>query len=146
MPLTHDQVEELVEDWAVALESGAYKQRKGNLCSVASDGSKTYCCLGVLTELVKEKYQLDIVEIINTDSDILYKWTNPETRTSSLTSAYVPKSLCEYIGLDEPSGLFPVEGGHNEMLTIINDRGGKFSTIANIIRENKAGLFPILST
>lgn len=37
--------------WLEALESGEYKQCKGKLTHVAEDGSKSHCCLGVLSEL-----------------------------------------------------------------------------------------------
>lgn len=43
---------ELAERWADALDSGAYVQRQGALCTKRDDESKEYCCLGVLAELV----------------------------------------------------------------------------------------------
>lgn len=42
---------EVKTQWIEALESGEYKQCKGYLTVVASDGSESHCCLGVLTEL-----------------------------------------------------------------------------------------------
>jgi hypothetical protein len=37
--------------WVSALESGAYEQGRAKLCTVADDGKRTYCCLGVLCQL-----------------------------------------------------------------------------------------------
>lgn len=39
--------------WIAALRSKKYKQAKGVLCRVESDGDKSYCCLGVLEDVVR---------------------------------------------------------------------------------------------
>lgn len=39
------------DKWIAALRSGQYQQGRSLLCAIRDDGSKTYCCLGVLAEL-----------------------------------------------------------------------------------------------
>lgn len=42
---------ELKAKWLTALRSGQYAQGGGCFCRPASDGTKTYCCLGVLADI-----------------------------------------------------------------------------------------------
>ena len=42
---------ELKQKWITALLSGEYKQGRYVLCEVKFDGTKEYCCLGVLAEI-----------------------------------------------------------------------------------------------
>lgn len=47
--------QEVKEKWINALRSGNYSQGKHWLCSVTKEGTKSFCCLGVLTDLyIKE--------------------------------------------------------------------------------------------
>jgi hypothetical protein len=41
--------------WLEALTSGRYKQGRESLCQVNTDGSKSYCCLGVLCDLYNKE-------------------------------------------------------------------------------------------
>lgn len=50
-PITKDQKDR----WVKALRSGRYKQGGGRLCEVKKDGTKTYCCLGVLESVVTHR-------------------------------------------------------------------------------------------
>lgn len=43
--------------WVKALKSGKYQQARGELCRTDLDGTKTYCCLGVLCEVMGRKFQ-----------------------------------------------------------------------------------------
>ena len=42
---------EIRERWVKALLSGRYQQGYGALCAIREDGSRGYCCLGVLEDL-----------------------------------------------------------------------------------------------
>jgi len=47
--------------WGKALISGKYKQCAGRLMKEEEEGGKSYCCLGVCTEILKPKgYSLDL--------------------------------------------------------------------------------------
>lgn len=41
----------LLNKWLKALESGKFKQGRNYLCKELEDGSKEYCCMGVLCEI-----------------------------------------------------------------------------------------------
>ncbi len=45
---------ELKQRWVDALRSGNYEQGHHALCNVEADGSKSYCCLGVLQDVAGE--------------------------------------------------------------------------------------------
>lgn len=50
----------IMKKWVKALRSGKYRKTTGQLCKVAQNGNKSYCCLGVLTELyLKENKTID---------------------------------------------------------------------------------------
>jgi len=50
-PMTHRMNPEVKAQWIEALESGEYTQGRGALTKVGPDGSRSHCCLGVLTDL-----------------------------------------------------------------------------------------------
>jgi hypothetical protein len=44
--------QEVMKKWVKALRSGKYKQCQESLCKISTDdGSESFCCLGVLTDL-----------------------------------------------------------------------------------------------
>ena len=43
------------DKWLVALRSGEYKQTRNVLIRDEKDGSRSYCCLGVLDEITKDE-------------------------------------------------------------------------------------------
>ena len=47
---------EIAKKWVKALRSGKYKKTTGILCKVTKNGNKSYCCLGVLTELYNKEH------------------------------------------------------------------------------------------
>jgi hypothetical protein len=50
----------IMEKWVKALRSGKYRKGRGVLCEVKKNGTKNYCCLGVLCELYMEENNLPI--------------------------------------------------------------------------------------
>lgn len=46
----HTFTEEVKAKWLEALRSGRYAQGRGALCRVKPDGSRSFCCLGVLAD------------------------------------------------------------------------------------------------
>lgn len=54
--------QEVVRAWAAALRSGKYQQGRNNLCTIATDGTRRYCCLGVLAELAVEAGVIEAVD------------------------------------------------------------------------------------
>ena len=50
----------IMEKWVNALRSGKYCKGRGVLTEVKKNGTKNYCCLGVLCELYMEENNLSI--------------------------------------------------------------------------------------
>jgi hypothetical protein len=48
--------ETIAKKWVQALRSGKYAKTNGLLRKVVKNGNKSYCCLGVLTELYNKKH------------------------------------------------------------------------------------------
>lgn len=68
------------DEWVAALRSGEYQQGPGALCKVNDDGSRRYCCLGVLGSLLgletSEKIQ-GLVKFTGDDNEDLYTFLAP---------------------------------------------------------------------
>lgn len=78
----------LIEDktlWLEALRSGKYRQADGFL-KVEREGKYFYCCLGVLCEVLKEKY-----EIRESENAIYPGVTQFDSDYASLTSKLIDK-------------------------------------------------------
>lgn len=83
---------EIKARWVKALRSRKYKQGRDSLCSVAEDGSKTYCCLGVLTDLVIQDGLEIKIEKSRFGSFLIYG--------HDFESSYLPAEVRDAVGLD----------------------------------------------
>ena len=150
--LTKEETAQLVEDWCQDLEKNADKQGKV-LLHYAPNGEETFCCLGRLCVVVKEKYgdRLGITSILDkTEHGDLVKYGVGGQNDGGI----IHESLCNKIGFRNPNGNIlytPAEKDEEEdfnepyevALTEINDDWGKtFPEIAQLIREHKGNCFP----
>lgn len=126
------------EKWINALTSGEYKQTRDILCRINSDGSKSYCCLGVLTDLYQKECDINpelkkLEESINfssspekciayTDLNIAFMLPNYGTLSNS---------VIEWSELSNKRGFF--DDGECKTLSFENDNGKTFEEIAEII-------------
>jgi hypothetical protein len=108
------------ELWMKALRSGDYVQGIGALCYAQRDGTKKYCCLGVLCELARDEVDL----VITRDSD---------RRLFNGEDAVLPQTVIEWAGLSNPN---PIIGVHGHSAADLNDTGGTFREIADLIEAN----------
>jgi hypothetical protein len=112
------------DKWVDALRSGNYVQTEGTLCQV-EDGPDgvvdTYCCLGVLCELVPGiiKEELDDDD----DDGIVFQYTY--NKTSGI--GRLPRDI---------SGIAHLSVGVETTLVQINDDGASFEEIADYIENN----------
>jgi hypothetical protein len=53
----------IMKKWVKALRSGKYRKTTGVLCKVANNGNKSYCCLGVLTDLYNKEHKNNSVDL-----------------------------------------------------------------------------------
>ena len=108
--------------WVTALRSGDYVQTEGTLCRVEDgpDGVDTYCCLGVLCELVPNTTK----DKLDDDGDgVVFSYTyNKTTGIGRL-----PKDI---------SGIANLSVGIETLLVQMNDDGASFKEIANHIENN----------
>lgn len=79
------------QTWLTALRSGNYVQGRERLVDLGTDGSKKYCCLGVLCDLaVKAGVNVEVLEsqydhVVTYDHEI----------------SILPNSVMEWAGLDD---------------------------------------------
>lgn len=125
---------EIKKEWLEALRSGEYKQGNRCLFLESKDGDKSFCCLGVLMDLMTKKHPdsfswadrfklsdsndlfQGLLEHINKDND----------RTSS--------SLC-YIPLTA-SSITEITFLEQTKLAKMNDAGKSFEDISDWIEKN----------
>ena len=122
---------EIKEMWIEALLSDDYQQGKHNLCQDNNDGSKSWCCLGVLTDLaIKNGVSIDIERSLD-DSNV-YTFDNE--------AEGLPRAVREWSGIDTGSAQYsPPSIDDDDALTCSlaeeNDDGLTFEEIVEIIRE-----------
>lgn len=112
----------IAKKWVKALRSGKYKKTTGMLCKVAKNGNKSYCCLGVLTELYNKEH----------------------TIKESLDGDSLPYRVSTWAGIESSIGLITGSGHYSgQTLADLNDCDGSkrsFKRIADIIEKNVENL------
>jgi hypothetical protein len=134
---------EIAKKWIKALRSGKYKRGEGFLKHFNSKNQPRHCCLGVLCELYNESMKK------NHKKTLTVKTSNsgfcPENgyvifgdRDGSL-----PPAVKKWAGIKDSTGEFTYivkdqygEYKDHKNLSILNDTGKTFKTIANIIEKN----------
>jgi len=114
-------VDEVVKRWTEALRSGEYEQGEMALC----DNGK-YCCLGVLCDLYKDEFKLNL-QTYGTETEF-------DGHSCSL-----PDVMQEAFGMTD-LGRYKTENGL-EALAADNDCGKTFAEISDIIEQNKESIF-----
>jgi hypothetical protein len=120
--------EEVKVKWLEALRSGRYTQGTGALQSVHEDGSRSFCCLGVLCEVAIE---MGVVLDMGTVRD--------ETPAGSIVtydgaSSYPPAKVEEFANQGGRT-LAGWEVNGESLVNMNDNRGDSFETIANFIEE-----------
>lgn len=137
-------------EWVKNLLSGNYKQTKGALCKVRAKGEKAFCCLGLASEMYREKFNSE-------DNPVQWKVTNNfvDFHTPTTTDNQMPPrdvmawaygtvnpysvSLPWFIYLDEKDAkrFITKENLLDECnyvaLADLNDRGFPFKSIAYLV-------------
>lgn len=96
--------------WVEALKSGKYSQCTGLLFRLDEDGNKSYCCLGVATELFPSLLPRNIENLYGSEYNSI-------------------------LGLRGWNGDFEIDNV-NECLATMNDSGKTFQEIAQFIENN----------
>jgi hypothetical protein len=117
--------------WIEALLSEEYDQGQNWLCQENDDGSKSWCCLGVLTDLaIKNGVDVDVERA--SDDSCIFVFDNK--------MEYLPQKVMEWAGIETNIGeySFPnyeFDDNSNCTLAEDNDSGLNFEELAEIIRE-----------
>jgi hypothetical protein len=120
--------EEVKVKWLEALRSGKYTQGTGALQSVHEDGSRSFCCLGVLCEVA-----IEMGVMLDTGTGVAVPGPIAAV-TYDGASSYPPIKVEEFATV----GGAALQGWevNGESLVNMNDnRGDSFETIANFIEE-----------
>ena len=123
------------EKWVKALRSGKYNQAKGQLVRERGD-DKTYCCLGVLCDLVRNDENLNGIGLRMECNEALSININGES------GGVVPIGTRTYLELIDGNPTLNFRGregtsqNYIQSLANLNDDGMSFEQIADVI-ENK---------
>jgi hypothetical protein len=126
---------EYKERWIKALESGEYQQGAGALkVDVTSDTSKpcfSFCCLGVLADLVKDEIPGARWGNTPIDEQGQFDFIGPNDTEGGV----LPWDVMELVGLTS-SNPTVLHGDEIVSLAGLNDGGTTFARIATIIKEH----------
>lgn len=131
---------EVKAKWLEALRSGEYEQGEGYLDVLEADGTRKFCCLGVLCDLaVKDGLEIEFTRTENGGTGF---YGNAGERYSE--SAFLPKAVQDWAGVDS-EGSIPGDGVDitnksgdevtENALIAVNDSGVPFTKIADLIEE-----------
>jgi len=129
----------VAKKWIKALRSGKYKRGEGFLKHFNSKNQPRHCCLGVLCELYNESMKKNHKKTLTTSN------SGPENGYVIFGGKYgnLPANVRRWAGMKDSNGGFTYIGKDQygeykkfESLSILNDTGKTFKTIANIIENN----------
>jgi len=126
------EIGQIQERWLKALESGDYKQGKGQLCS-SDKAERCYCCLGIGAIILGREFE-EAEDSNNIEVDGCNEFLIQFENLGLIES---DGRLSEHaIVMDEDN-----DSEYVESLTDLNDRGYSFKYIANYIRNNPEKVF-----
>lgn len=111
---------EVKAKWLAELRSGEKKQGKGTLCRDNLEGDRTYCCLGVLSQIAADEGVIPQPVRFS----LRYRY-GPDQNWADL-----PVEVMRWADLESND---PLAG--DEALSSMNDRSATFRVIAEAIEE-----------
>jgi hypothetical protein len=108
----------IANKWVTALRSEKYRKTTAQLCKVAENGNKSWCCLGVLTDLYNKEHKQDPIEIEGDE--------------------YLPYSVQRWSGMCSWSGELQYNNAATSLSELNDCKKSKrsFKRIADIIEKN----------
>jgi hypothetical protein len=126
---------EYKERWIKALESGEYQQGVGALkmkdVTVQGKACTSFCCLGVLADLVKSEIPGARWGDTPIDEQGQFEFIGP----TSTADCVLPRDVMALVGLIDDNPNVP-HGGELVSLAALNDAGASFARIATLIKEH----------
>ena len=125
------------EKWLTALRSGEYQQTTG----VLNRGNKSFCCLGVLTDLhMKEQGGEWLVRPHDKQIDLPIEECALGVRTTNTVNGVqhtvLPPQVMEWAGLESDVPNVVMDDGGTRGLASLNDDGASFAELAELIEVN----------
>lgn len=121
--------------WLEALRSGRFPQTDARLCNISpEDGSRSYCCLGVLSELAIENGVPVVVKDFGPATEPW--WVSDslhDLRRYDRSIHYAPTKVQDWAGIDS-HGYLPEDSDYDS-LAEANDSGVEFDGIADLIEK-----------
>jgi hypothetical protein len=129
---------EIADQWVSALRSGEFIQGEQVLTQVHGNGTKTYCCLGVLSELacraevipapIGERTMIERDGVQEEVTALIYGTVASQSKTIA------PGVVVEWAGLSHGNPIADDYDGRT--LAGLNDNGYTFAEIADIIERD----------
>ena len=94
----------IMEKWVKALRSGKYRKTREVLCKVAENGNKSWCCLGVLTDMYNKEHKKNPIEINAKDGDLSHwvmDWAGIRSHQGSLRFGYGSQLITSLAALND---------------------------------------------
>lgn len=104
-------------EWVKALRSGEYKQGKGRLMLKDAEGNTTFCCLGVLCNILGMK----------ANPAGMYRDKTQYSFGHTYNASYPTTEVMSLVGLTHDQA---------RLLAIMNDDGNSFKAIADYIEKH----------
>lgn len=133
----------IAEKWVKALRSKKYKQAKSILKIKNKAGVVRHCCLGVLCELYQKDQRAKNKKLISVSPECAYQYDHDFPKTSTIfdfdgDATHLPDKVKNWAGMRSNCGdlngeMVEVRGHGCYDLVTVNDNGGNFRTIANLI-------------
>ncbi len=124
---------EIKEQWIKALRSGEYRQARGKLCKVNGKGNKSFCCLGVLTDIAIKSGEVNGGWRVY-DNTMIY----------DTSFALLSRNIIKWAGMTgvDTDGEIYYENCRVSPIVLAtkNDKGASFKQIANIIDKYIEGV------
>jgi hypothetical protein len=123
--------------WFEALRSGDYTQATGALCRVDDEGNSSYCCVGVLDEVVfktswtpgiKTEYDTVMVDQFGEEGNLSEDIVAPLGLDQCLTVDECDTLAAYGVGMD-------TDDTRIAALAMLNDNGADYDTIVMLMEE-----------
>ena len=123
------------DEWIVALRSEEYKQTKGCLRKTNDKGKPSYCCMGVLLDLVPDRVWEEVPACIGaSDTGDRQKCYLPNQKLSYLPSSGPLEILRNVLGLNDMDTLDNI---CRRLIELNDNRGCSFKVIASYLEKEE---------
>lgn len=140
--------QEVMKKWVKALESGRYKKGKNRLCSISENGTRSFCCLGVLCDLYDRDMKSKKKKVLNKEvipGEIAETFINSnkvKVVVFENNEGTLPEKVIKWAGFEDgnsegfiddiPYPLIDLNDGNKNK----NLKAKSFKKIASIIKNN----------